>query len=81
MKFQIADHRQGEQSRSPPGERGLKFVHWDLLTLLPRRSPHGERRLKFNVCRQTLLGAEKIHMILMQGEHKVNTRFVADIYA
>ena len=37
--------------------------------------------MKFNVCRQTLLGAEKIHMILMQGEHKVNTRFVADIYA
>lgn len=45
------------------------------------RSPHGERRLKFNVCRQTLLGAEKIHMILMQREHKVSTRFVADIYA
>ena len=45
------------------------------------RSPYGERRLKFNVCRQTLLGAEKIHMILMQREHKVSTRFVADIYA
>ena len=28
-----------------------------------------------------LLGAEKIRMILMQREHKVNTRFVADIYA
>ena len=45
------------------------------------RSPHGERRLKFNVRRQNLLGAEKIRMILMQREHKVSTRFVADIYA
>ena len=41
----------------------------------------GERGWKFNVRRQDLLGAEKIRMILMQREHKVNTRFVADIYA
>ena len=81
MKYKGQSGPQPYHRRSPPGERGLKFVHWDLLTLLPRRSPHGERRLKFNVCRQTLLGAEKIHMILMQREHKVSTRFVADICA
>ena len=49
--------------------------------VIARRSPYGERGLKFNVRKQGLLGAEKICMILMQREHKVSTRFVADIYA
>ena len=33
-------------SRSPHGERGLKFVMYESVKTYERRSPHGERGLK-----------------------------------
>ena len=36
-----------DRSRSPHGERGLKYLWQRLLRTNNRRSPHGERGLKF----------------------------------
>ena len=40
------DLRVSMRSRSPHGERGLKFGLSDTITIPERRSPHGERGLK-----------------------------------
>ena len=44
----------GVQSRSPHGERGLKYLCFFPAHCLYRRSPHGERGLKYSATSQDM---------------------------
>ena len=67
-------HHQG-QSRSPQGERGLKYLVQSVMDVWPGRSPQGERGLKYRWIQETeeeleSLSARRawIEIFIMRGQ-------------